>query len=84
MAIDSGTATVLVGLGVMIVGEGGAMLFWGGSMTARVKRLETDVEPIATLRADMAVLTERLDRCITLLEKTASDTPRRRREAGNA
>ncbi len=76
--IDSGVATIMGGLGVAVLIEGGGMLFWGGLMTGRVRMLEKAVEPIATLRTDMATLTERMDHLIRLLEHGEGAAPRPR------
>jgi len=75
MMIDPAIAT-LVGMAVV---QGGGVLFWGGLMTARIRQLEKDVRPIATLREDMATMTERMERLIKLLEPGATSRGRRTR-----
>lgn len=73
--IDPAIAT-LAGIAVV---EGGGMLFWGGLMTARIKTLEKAVEPIATLRTDMATLSERMETLIELLRAGEAVPAARRR-----
>lgn len=80
--IDGATATILSGIGGIVLVEGGAMLFWGGKMSSRVTTLEDQVKPIASLRTDMATLTERMQTLIHLLEP--ADRARGRRRAAHA